>query len=383
MNFSPFPRFCRKGIFFSAITYVGSLVARLVHVLPLSHTIYFAGALPPQRTTVRYSTERQRDVPSIAIANSYGRYLSSLYRWELESDYYLHNFNVKSGISHSMRDFQIEFGVLEWNKEGENQMEVDRSTSVALSRHRSHPSNTALPVSDASRQEDQLRRIQKVRDRCYSQNKALSIWWKIALQSNVQQRMWMKLGNSPTEMTTASRFDRLYQPEKLAQFDRFFARPWSTPVRRSHSAQHSSEVDDDAEIGVFRRNISGSRRHRPDETPAEEKANIDPDSTPTTLEEFARTYGFSASTQVGAAREEDGTNFLHHYVGDLDTGSQRALQEYEEYVSPQDSNSSPFRMEALEEFKQALEPLSLGADDVTDIRLVSVTISWTTIRCGS
>ena len=282
-----------------------------------------------------------------------------------------------------MRDFQIEFGVLEWSKEGESQVEADKSGSVALSRHRSHSSNTALPVSDTSRQEDQLRRIQKVRDRCYSQNKALSIWWKIALQSNVQQRMWMKLGNSPTEMTTASRFDRLYQPEKLAQFDRFFARPWSTPVRRSHSAQHSSEVDDDAEIGVFRRNISGSRRHRPDETPAEEKANIDPDSTPTTLEEFARTYGFSASTQVGAAREEDGTNFLHHYVGDLDTGSQRALQEYEEYVSPQDSNSSPFRMEALEEFKQALEPLSLGADDVTDIRLVSVTISWTTIRCGS
>ena len=275
-----------------------------------------------------------------------------------------------------MRDFQIEFGVLEWNKEGESQVEADKSGSVALSRHRSHSSNTALPVSDTSRQEDQLRRIQKVRDRCYSQNKSLSIWWKIALQSNVQQRMWMKLGSSPTEITTASRFDRLYQPEKLAQFDRFFARPWSTPVRRSHSAQHSSEVDDDAEIGVFRRNISGTRRHRPDEKPKEEKANKEPDtSISTTLEEFARTYGFSTSTQVGAAREEDDTNFLHHYVGDLDTGSQRALQEYEEYVSPQDSNSSPFRMEALQEFKQALEPLSLGADDVSGIRLVSVTIS--------
>jgi hypothetical protein len=271
-----------------------------------------------------------------------------------------------------MRDFQIEFGVLEWNKEGESHGDVDKPGPNV--RHRSSSSNTALAGLDAFRQEDQLRRIQKVRDRCCSQNKSLSIWWKVALQSNVQQRMWMKLGNSPTEISTASRFDRVYQPEKLAQFDRFFARPWSTPVRRSHSAQHSSDVDDDAEIGVFRRNISGKRRHNLDEKSAEWEVRKGLESSVlTTLDEFAQTYGFSTSTQLATTREEDDVNFLHHYVGDLDTGSQRALQEYEEYVSPQDSNSNPFRMVALQEFKQALEPLSLGADDVAGIRLVSVT----------
>jgi hypothetical protein len=27
------------------------------------------------------------------------------------------------------------------------------------------------------------------------------------------------------------RYERLYQPEKMAQFDRFFARGWATPLR--------------------------------------------------------------------------------------------------------------------------------------------------------
>jgi len=273
-----------------------------------------------------------------------------------------------------MRDFQIEFGVLEWNKD-EDKLTGKAAHSVLQSRHRGHQSSSTLGALDIFRQEDQLRRIQKVRDRCYSQNKALSIWWKVALQSNVQQRMWMKLGNSPTETTTPSRFERFYQPEKLAQFDRFFARPWSTPVRRSHAAAHSIEADDDAEIGVFRRNISGTRRHNTMTNKKVEEGKTDNQreiSVYATLDEFAQTYGFSTSTQQGTHREVGDTNFLHHYVGDLDTGSQRALQEYEEYVSPQDLNSSPFRMQALQEFKQALEPLSLGVDDVSGIRLVSV-----------
>jgi hypothetical protein len=277
-----------------------------------------------------------------------------------------------------MRDFQIEFGVLEWNKEGEIRADADKlGNSVQSSRHQWYSSSNALAGAESCRQEDQIRRIQRVRDRCYSQNKSLSMWWKVALQSNVQQRMWMRLGNNPAEpMTTTSRFDRIYQPEKLAQFDRFFARPWSTPVRRSHSAQHSSEVDDDAEIGVFRRNISGTRRHDLIKNSVDEQGGNGLErSAPMTLDEFAQTYGFNTSTHHnGTAREEDDTTYLHHYIGDLDTGSQRALQEYEEYVSPQDYNSSPFRMEALEEFKQALEPLSLGADDVAGIRLVSTTI---------
>lgn len=290
--------------------------------------------------------------------------------WELESDYYLHNFNVKSGISQSMRDFQHEFGVFEWEMEEGKDDEIEKSNQpLRLSRHRSHASTVSLPSAD--RHEDQLRRIQKVRDRCDSQNKSLSIWWKVALQSNVQQRMWMKIGKSPTELTIPPRFDRVYQPEKLAQFDRFFARPWSTPVRRSHSAQHSSDVDNDAERGVFRRNISGTP-HRSPRGPSidlNSVTNFGAGENCLTLDDFAHTYGFGVAVNPGIAREESDINYLHHYVGDIDTV--RALKEYEDYVSPQDENSSPFREETLEEFKEALEPLSLGSDNVAGIRSVS------------
>lgn len=258
--------------------------------------------------------------------------------------------------------------------------------STRLSHHRAHSRHqTSLSIDAVGyRQEDQVRRIQKVRDRCTSQNKALSIWWKIALQSNVQQRMWMKVGSSPMESIIPPRFNRLYQPEKMAQFDRFFARPWATPVRRSHSAQHNTDTDDDTEVAVFRRNISGVTRpkkailgDRDQQSPADD----DKENTfRTTLESFVQEYGFSPHPQTipapsGGTQDEvlgKGSDYgsAHYYIGDTDTRSERPRQEYEEYVSPQDDNSSPFRKHAVEEFKEALRPLSLGADDVDGIRKV-------------
>ena len=292
-----------------------------------------------------------------------------------------------------MKEFQMAFGVLDWNydehdREGENAVEkesVFSNHSTRLSHHRAHSRQTTLGSIDVIgvRQEDQLRRIQKVRDRCTTQNKALSIWWKIALQSNVQQRMWMKLGNSPMDFMIPPRFDRLYQPEKMAQFDRFFARPWATPVRRSHSAQHNAETDDDTEIAVFRRNISGVPRQKK----ALSGITVDPTASGdreapyhTTLESFAQEYGFapdphalpapSGGTQDDVVGKGTESGSSHCYIGDIDTGSAKARQEYAEYVSPQDENSSPFRRHAWKEFQEALNPLSLGADDVDGIRKV-------------
>jgi hypothetical protein len=301
----------------------------------------------------------------------YVPYRHTIPLWEMETDYYLHNFHARTGrgVSQSMKEFQMNFGVLDWSDDEE---EKEADVSLRTSHQRTHSKHLTLGSIDAwgFRQEDQIRRIQKVRDRCTSQNRALAIWWKIALQSNVQQRMWMKLGNSPMESVIPPRFDRLYQPEKMAQFDRFFARPWATPVRRSHSAQHNTDTDVDTEVGVFRRNISGVP-HRNTEKVGEGQ------ETPfsTTLESFVLDYGLGSQSQAlpaAGAQEEPfgkGTEF-HSYIGDIDTGSERARQEYEEYVSLQDDNSSPFRIDAFEEFKDALDPLSLGADDVSGIRKV-------------
>jgi len=141
-----------------------------------------------------------------------------------------------------MKGYQKSFGVLEWsngyetsnNDIGAGWQSSGRSRLISKNRIK-HPGDKLS---------GQLQRIQNVRDRCRTQNRALSMWWKVALQINVQQRMWMQLGNSPSESILPPRFDRLYQPEKMAQFDRFFARSWATPVRRSHSAQHNGEMDE-------------------------------------------------------------------------------------------------------------------------------------------
>jgi hypothetical protein len=59
-------------------------------------------------------------------------------------------------------------------------------------------------------------------------------------------------------------------------------------------------------------------------------------------------------------------------VGDTRSAKETKRKEYLEYVSPsQDSSSSPFRPEAMAEFKDSLRALSLNADDVDGIREVS------------
>ena len=95
----------------------------------------------------------------------------------METDYYLHNLDVS--IGKEMRGYQKSFGVLEWSND------YDTSTGSSRRSKRYQLKNKVLsdPVSEQSL------RIQKVRERCDNQNKALSMWWKIALQTNVQQRM--------------------------------------------------------------------------------------------------------------------------------------------------------------------------------------------------
>ena len=107
----------------------------------------------------------------------------------------------------------------------------------------------------------------------------------------------MQLGSRPTESLLPPRFERLYQPEKIAQFDRFFARAWATPVRRSHSAQHSKGSSDD-ETGArdFRRSVSARQSNGPGETdpnaltPEEEQQDKGQRKTKT-LDNFVNSYG--------------------------------------------------------------------------------------------
>lgn len=212
----------------------------------------------------------------------------------METDYYLHNFHVKTGKGtlQSMKGYQRAFGVTDWNEDDQVDFSSEKDSVVSsgsvVRPRRLHSRNiTAGSVEDSAisnKQEDKSRRIATVRKRCEAQNQALSSWWKIAISKNIQQRMWMQLGKSPSESMLPPRFERLYQPEKMAQFDRFFARSWATPVRRSHSAQHSEASDDKSEIAEFRRNISG--RNIPKKQENRDLENDEPSRRGSTLHNF-------------------------------------------------------------------------------------------------
>ena len=103
--------------------------------------------------------------------------------WEMETDYYLHNRHLET--DKGMKAYQESFGVLEWDSEDYTDNATDTG---ALVRSRSISKSSGLGTNDSINLE-QSKKIQRVRDRCSTQNKALSNWWKVAIQRNVQQRM--------------------------------------------------------------------------------------------------------------------------------------------------------------------------------------------------
>ena len=102
----------------------------------------------------------------------------------METDYYLHNLDVE--IGKEMKGYQKSFGVLEWSNDFDTSSN-DTGAENFLRQTRLHAKNKNKHLCDTI--PDQSRRIQNVRERCRTQNTALSMWWKVALQINVQQRM--------------------------------------------------------------------------------------------------------------------------------------------------------------------------------------------------
>ena len=98
-------------------------------------------------------------------------------------------------------------------------------------------------------------------ERCRVQKEALSAWWKLAIQSYVQQRMWMQLGHVPSECLLPSRFERLYTPGTLSRFDELLARNWAVPLRMSHSAQRSQTDDDSKLLMSYRKSFKVKSGH--------------------------------------------------------------------------------------------------------------------------
>jgi len=101
----------------------------------------------------------------------------------METDYYLHNLDVE--IGKEMKSYQKSFGVLEWNNDFDTSNNDTGGERLSSKQSQVNSDSKNLQSIDSIPEQ----RVDMVRERCRTQNKALSMWWKIALQINVQQRM--------------------------------------------------------------------------------------------------------------------------------------------------------------------------------------------------
>jgi hypothetical protein len=96
--------------------------------------------------------------------------INSLPLWELENDSYLHNFHVNAGRGslQSMKTLQSMFGV-NWS-DGEHNVITDIDNNTSFNEHPASKSTHSLTNLD------EVGRIDRVKQRCKSQNEALSSW---------------------------------------------------------------------------------------------------------------------------------------------------------------------------------------------------------------
>jgi hypothetical protein len=302
-----------------------------------------------------------------------------------------------------MKTFQRAFGI-DWNEnvEGDGSNDKDTVTSSAA-RHgvkltRSGPPlpvptqrNQSHDTSASNISDEESHRVAGVRSRCKAQHDALSAWWRIALQSNIQQRMWMQLGSNQAESLLPLRYERLYQPDKIAQFDRFFARGWATPVRCSHSAQHSEGASGEVEAPDLKRVLSrqaGTVESRHKSPPGERHCE-----KRQTLSDYVASYGLKphvASSLTRFLEHHDGVDATIDssldFVGRLDTNAAPSA-EYLRYVCPSIElyeGAQSYRKEAVEEFKACLHDYSLKSNDVCGIREVRTWVRFSKrfLRCA-
>ena len=128
----------------------------------------------------------------------------------------------------------------------------------------------------------------------------------------------MKLDSEPPENMLPPRFDRLYQPEKLVQFDKHFAKLYATPLRLSHSAQHAQSVTDDGEIIRSAMSTKDDALSPQDETNHKSDYNEYKSEKESTINDFIHQHGFGLSE----------THSLPHFMHNYEAGSLSRNNQY-------------------------------------------------------
>lgn len=249
--------------------------------------------------------------------------------WDMESDYYLHNFHIRAGQGSlkTMKSYEEIFAV-DWSDDEDTQNESGLSISPIKKIKPLNPkhtkTNSADFLIDTFNKSDIKDKIKGIQKRCHKQNKDLSIWWKVAIHANIKERMWMKLESDSPESDFPSRFDRLYQPEKLAQFDKYFSRNYTTPLRLSHSAQHAQSADDAKE--TIRSAVSSSDTNSPSNQVVAYDYNSDSDESTSseesyhTIDDFIQKHGFQSSNNSSLS------HFTNHHERKLQPIQRRMIE---------------------------------------------------------
>lgn len=289
--------------------------------------------------------------------------------WEMETDYYLHNYDSKVGIGSwcSMGTYQRVYGIA---RKEENSDERN-SPETSLGRDKIVASPRDLFFAETS-ENDEAKNVQLVRKRLEYQKEALSLWWKYALQTNIQQRMWARSSQRDYNTDVRPRFERLYQPETISQYDRYFSKAWSTPVRRSHALQHSESGNEEAEGGELLRAVSRTPELGDSNSPSLVK-----NKTGQSVAEFTGMYGYGLFFDSALTRFSDyhakRTSLIvdSTFIGGLEREESdlvaRRKKQYEQYLS----SNLKIDEEKVREFDSWLHDFSLSSDDVVGIHKVS------------
>ncbi|CAM9202241.1 unnamed protein product [Chrysoparadoxa australica] len=183
--------------------------------------------------------------------------------WELDSDYYCHNFRVQSSGLQSMREFktaqyypELDLGDEMVNDElASASLDDNASGSVAggsittggagkqelgieMGEPRRHGGSFSIyreqqMAADIKSKRTKVKAIRKAHEQVSSR------WWRDALQKYAQQRMWMHLG-PPKQGQLPSRFTRIYEPHRLTFFEDVFSNDFLTPVPVVADSRESS-----------------------------------------------------------------------------------------------------------------------------------------------
>eukprot|EP00903_Cladosiphon_okamuranus_P008585 g8235.t1 len=172
--------------------------------------------------------------------------------WELDTDYYLHNFHAENAGLQSMREYKKDQYFLDQDEEPAADSESGGGAFSAAT--------TLSGMIDEDRIAEMQLKRRRVRRMCARQRAATSQWWRDALQRYAQRRMWMHLG-PPKQGQLPERFVRIHEPERLTYFEKWFSHEFAVPVPANPEKKNSggSTIEKVASRPVVQKTSVGMR----------------------------------------------------------------------------------------------------------------------------